>query len=74
MNEREYMQFRSDLRHRIRKLRLDRNWTLEKAEEQGTISWRHLQRIESGANFTIETLWRLCKLFKIKPADLFKRR
>lgn len=68
-----YKEFRDALRLKIRKLRQDRKWTLEKAEEMGFPSWRHLQRIESGANFTILTLWKICRLFKISPADLFKK-
>lgn len=70
--EPEFIEFQRQLRDRIRKLRAERKWTLEQAEEEGSISWRHLQRIESGSNFTIYTLWRICQLFKIRPIELFR--
>lgn len=69
----EYIQFIKQLRQRIRKLRQERGWTLEETEEHGWKSWRHLQKIEAGGNFTMYTLWRICKLFKIRPYDLFKK-
>lgn len=72
-DEAGYRAFRDALSLKIRKLRQDRQWTLEKAEEMGFPSWRHLQRIESGRNFTVRTLWRICKLFQIAPSDLFKK-
>lgn len=70
----EYDQFLNGVRERIKKLRLERGWTLEETEEHGSISWRHLQRIESGANFTMYTLFRICKLFKVKASDLFNHK
>lgn len=71
--DQEYVVFRKNLRERIRKLRTDRGWTLEETEEHGWKSWRHLQRIEAGQNFTIDTLWKVCKLYGIKIGDLFKK-
>lgn len=71
--DQEEIIFRKALRERIRKLRTDRGWTLEETEEHGWKSWRHLQRIESGQNFTIDTLYKICKLYGIKISDLFKR-
>lgn len=71
--DQEFILFQKALRERIRKLRTDRDWTLEETEEHGWKSWRHLQRIEAGQNFTVHTLWRICKLYGIKISDLFKR-
>lgn len=71
--EQEFTLFLKNLRERIRKLRTDRGWTLEQTEEHGWKSWRHLQRIESGQNFTIYTLWKICKLYGIKMSELFKK-
>ncbi len=42
----------------------------EDLEEYG-ISWKHYQRIESGAtNTTIKVLYKLAKAFKCRPGDL----
>ena len=57
---------------RVRKLRIDRGWTLEQTEEHGWPSWRHLQKIESGKNITLATVWNVAKLLKVDPADLMK--
>ncbi len=56
---------------KIRKLRNDKGWTLEAAEEHGWPSWRHLQKIESGKNVTLRTIFRLAALFDVPPGDLF---
>ena len=71
--QQEFIQFQNVLRERIRKLRNDRGWTLEETEEHGWKSWRHLQRIEAGQNFTIHTLWKICQLYQIKMSELFKK-
>ncbi len=34
----------------LRKIRLEKGWTLEQTEEHGWPSWRHLQKIEAGKN------------------------
>jgi transcriptional regulator with XRE-family HTH domain len=58
---------------KIRQLRTAKGWTLEQAEDQGYTSWRHLQQIESGnKNITLETILRICKLFKVTPSELLK--
>ena len=49
-----------------------RGWTWEETEEHGWKSWRHLQRIEAGQNFTVHTLWKICRLYGIKVCELFK--
>lgn len=71
--EAEFIEFQKELKDRIRKLRVDRGWTLEETEEHGWKSWRHLQRIEAGQNITLHTLWKVCQLYGIKLSDLFKR-
>jgi transcriptional regulator with XRE-family HTH domain len=57
---------------KLREIRLSRGWTLEQTEEHGWTSWRHLQKIEAGKNITVATLWKLAKVYKVKPADLLK--
>lgn len=57
---------------RVRELRLERGWTLEETEEKGWPSWRHLQKVEGGKNVTIATIWKICRLFRISPSELFK--
>ena len=49
----------------LRRIREERDWTLEKTEEMGWPSWRHLQQIESGKNITLITLKRILKLYNI---------
>lgn len=56
---------------RIRKLRLERGWTLEEAEEHGWPDWTHLQKVESGKNITVVTFRRIAKLYKISAAELW---
>ena len=57
---------------RIRDLRVKRGWTLEDTEDHGFTAWRHLQKIESGKNFTITTLWRVSKMFRMKPWEVLR--
>jgi transcriptional regulator with XRE-family HTH domain len=57
---------------RLREIRQSKGWTLEDTEEHGYISWRHLQKIEAGKNFTMVTLFRLGRLYKIEMSELFK--
>lgn len=58
---------------RIRRLREQRELTLEKTEELGFPNWRHFQAIESGRkNITLTTIWNIAKVLKVDPADLFK--
>lgn len=55
---------------KLRSIRVDKGWTLEEAEEHGWPNWRHLQKIESGKNFTITTMYRLSKLYKISISEI----
>lgn len=54
----------------IRSLRIKRGWTLEETEDHGWTSWRHLQKIESGKNITLKTVFKLADLFDVAPKDL----
>lgn len=60
------------LGERIRERRQELGWTLEESEEHGWPSWRHLQKIETGKNITVETLLKVCKLLKLEPSKLFR--
>lgn len=57
---------------KMREIRTKKGWTLEEAESHGWPSWRHLQKIEAGKNITLATLFRLAKLYKIKPSELIE--
>jgi transcriptional regulator with XRE-family HTH domain len=57
---------------RLREIRNQKGWTLEETEEHGWQSWRHLQKIESGKNITVETLFRLSKLYKMEAWEIIK--
>ena len=57
----------------VRKMRNDRDWTLEQCEELGFPSWRFLLQIESGnSNITIQTLVNLANLFGVHPSVLLE--
>jgi transcriptional regulator with XRE-family HTH domain len=57
---------------RLREVRQAKKWTLEETENHGDISWRHLQKIESGKNITLTTLFRLSQLYKTKMDDFLR--
>lgn len=46
--------------------------TLEQVEELGFPSWRHLQKLEAGKNFTILTLMKICKVYGMSPSEILK--
>ena len=54
----------------IRALRKKRGWTLEETEDHGWHSWRELQKIESGRNMTLATLWSVAKFYGMTPAEI----
>jgi len=57
----------------VRKLRHERDLTLERCEDLGFPSWRFLLQIESGdANVTIQTLVNLANLFGVHPTVLLE--
>lgn len=70
--EKECEEYLKRLGQRLREIRLAKKWTLEETENHGWPSWRHLQKIESGKNITIATLWKICKVYKISMEDLLK--
>ena len=56
---------------KIRAIRNEKGLTLEEVESRGYPSWRHLQKVESGKNVTVETLIKLADALDCKPADFF---
>ena len=62
--------FLKALGYRLRKIRESKGWTLEETEEHGWPSWRHLQRIESGKNVTIVTIYRISRLYGLSLSEL----
>lgn len=57
---------------KIRKLREERGWSLEKCEEMGWPDWTHLQKIELGKNMTFQTLINIANLFGVHPTVLLE--
>ena len=62
--------FLLNLGQRLREIRESHSWTLEQTEEHGWPSWRHLQKIETGKNVPILTLYKLSKLYKIPLSEI----
>lgn len=69
-DEKEYLK---RVGQQLREIRLKKGLTLEQTEEKGITSWRHLQKIEAGKNFTILTLYRIAEAYEINPQDLLKK-
>lgn len=57
---------------KLRSIRLEKGWTLEETEEHGWPNWRHLQKIESGKNFTLATLRKLSKLYNKTISEIME--
>ena len=57
---------------KVRELRESKGWTLENTEDHGWSNWQHLQKIESGKNVTLTTVFKICEVFNVKLTDLFK--
>ncbi len=57
---------------KVRRLRLDKGWSLEETEFHGWNNWTHLQKIEGGKPITVATLLRLAKLYGVHPAEILK--
>jgi len=62
--------FLKKLGQRLREIRLEKGWTLEQTEEHGWSSWRHLQKIESGKNINVSTLYKLSLVYKIPVKEI----
>ena len=57
----------------IRRLRQERDWTLEEAADRADLDWKHLQKVEAGKiNVTLVTLDRLACAFKVPVSELFR--
>ncbi len=65
-------QFLKRVGFNIRKARMSRGWTLEDTEDHGWPSWQHLQKVESGKNITLATIWNVAQLLKVHPSELMK--
>jgi len=65
-------QFLNAVGARLRQIRLEKGWTLEETEEYGWPNWRHLQKIESGKNFTLASLYRISRLYKLPVSEILK--
>lgn len=70
--EKDGEQYLKKLGQRLKSIRLEKGWTLEETEERGWSSWRHLQKIESGKNITVATLWKLSKVYKMSVLEILK--
>lgn len=71
-DSRRYQQELRALGLRVRALRTQRDWTIERAAEAIEIDPTHLAKIEAGSiNVTFATLIRLAVGFGAKVADLF---
>lgn len=57
---------------KVREIREAKGWTLENTEDHGWSNWQHLQKIESGKNITLATLFRICDVFNVKVSELLK--
>lgn len=55
---------------RLRARRLALGITLEEVETLGWPSWRHFQKMETGGNMTLATLYHAARLLKIDPKKL----
>ncbi|HTC20755.1 MAG TPA: helix-turn-helix transcriptional regulator [bacterium] len=59
------------LGERYRQLRTDRGMIQEDVLEHN-FSVRHYQQLEAGRPHSLQTFFRLCKMFKVTPEDLIK--
>ncbi len=58
---------------RVRQLRHERGWSLEKAGEAMKMDWRHLQKMEAGElNVTLVSLLRAAVALDVSLSDLFE--
>jgi transcriptional regulator with XRE-family HTH domain len=62
----------TQLAERLKNLRLDRNWSLEKLSSKSGVSRATLSRLEKGdGSPTAEMLGKLCEAFALTPSQLF---
>ena len=55
---------------KIKKLRMEKNWSQEQLSEKSGLSLRTIQRIESGNNVSMESIRVLAAAFEVDPKDL----
>jgi len=55
---------------KVRAIREAKGWTLEETEAHGWSNWQHLQKIESGKNVTLSTVFKIADMFKISAKEL----
>jgi len=56
----------------LRKLRQKKGWTLEETEDHGWHDWKYLQKIETGQNITVATLFKLFEIYGVRSERLIK--
>jgi transcriptional regulator with XRE-family HTH domain len=62
---------RKRLGHRIKLLRVERDWSLKDLAAASKLSVSQISSIERGANLpSIESLLSICKAFDRKPSDI----
>lgn len=59
---------------RVRSIREAKGWTLEETEEHGWLNWQHLQKIESGKNVTLATVFKICEVLEVSPKELLSEK
>jgi len=59
------------MRENLRALRLARGWTIEELSKKSRIRVKVLLAMEGDQDFDVVYLIRLCKLYRVKPAELF---
>lgn len=65
------MNFKKAFGKTLKTLRKEKGWTQEAAESHTGVAYRFLQDMEAGLSQpTIETVFKLAKGMKLKPADL----
>ncbi len=58
---------------KVKKLRIDKNWSQELLSEVSGLSLRTIQRVESGGNASLETVRVLAAAFEVDPNELVLR-
>lgn len=71
--DREILEARKNFAKKLRQLRKGNKWTQQELADGAKIHVRHIQRLESLVKppaIELDSIIRLAKAFKIKPADL----
>ena len=59
------------MRDNFRRLREAKGWTIETLSAHTGIDADNLRAMESGGDFRMEYLMRLCRLYRVEPAAVF---